>query len=354
MQFGIAAGQIQAVDRRQVPVVQGREEHELRALIAQQVEVGAIEEGERLVAGYTDAHTGKACGRGVGVWFDKGHRRRQGSIAAGAQGLGGSVQTCIQIVQLTGLDQAEVTAGQLDAALARQPAIPAQTFGQATFEQLRMAQAADPVGQHASEWQVRLVARQAQGQGPEGLGHGRAIDHRQHRHAEMPRQVSARRRTVEQPHDTFDEDQVGVGGSVPQQTAALLFANHPHVQLVHRRAAGALQDHRVEKIRPALEHPHLAPEVAVQARQGGGDGGLALAGGWCGNQHRRAMTGGSTHSSTPFCARIPAWKACLSMPISVTVSASSIISGLAPRPVTITCCIGGRAWMSESTWSRSR
>ena len=33
--------------------------------------------------------------------------------------------------------------------------------------------------------------RQAQGQGTEGLGHGCAVDHRQHRHAKVARQVGA-------------------------------------------------------------------------------------------------------------------------------------------------------------------
>ena len=153
-----------------------------------------------------------------------------------------------------------------------------------------MAQGPHPVGQHAGERQVRLIARQAQGQGAESLGHGGAIDHPQHRHAEMPGQVGARWRAIEQPHNAFDEDQVGLASGLPQQTAAFLLAHHPHVQLVYRGAAGPLENHRIEKIRTALEHPHLASLVTVQARQGGGHGGLALAGCRSGDQYRRAMT----------------------------------------------------------------
>jgi hypothetical protein len=110
-----------------------------------------------------------------------------------------------------------------------------------------------------------------------------------HRHAEVPRQVGAGRRAVEQAHDTFDQDQVGFARGFPQQRR-LLLADHPHVQLIHRRTAGALEDHRVEKVRAAFEHAHLAPLVAVQTGQRGGDGGLALTGGRRGDQHRRAMT----------------------------------------------------------------
>ena len=79
-----------------------------------------------------------------------------------------------------------------------------------------MAQRADAVGQHAGERQVRLIARQPQGQRAEGLGHGGAIDHTQHRHPKMPRQIGARRRTVEQSHDAFDQNQIGFSRGFPQ------------------------------------------------------------------------------------------------------------------------------------------
>ncbi len=211
-----------------------------------------------------------------------------------------------------------------------------------------MAQGADAVGQHASEWQVRLILRQAQRQGAKGLRHGGAVDHAEHRHTEVARQISAGWRAVEQAHHPFNQNQVGFGGGFPQQAATFLLADHPHVQLIHRRTAGALEDHRVEKIRTAFEYAHLTPLIAMQTGECSGDGGLALTGGRRGNQYRRAVTW-LLQSSTPFCALIPAWKACLSMPISVTVSPISIISGLAPRPVTTTCCIGGRACKSLST-----
>ncbi len=211
-----------------------------------------------------------------------------------------------------------------------------------------MTQGADAVGQYPGERQVRLIFRQAQRQRTERLRHGGAVDHPEHRHAKMSRQVSARRRAVKQAHHAFDQNQIRIGGGFPQQATAFLLADHPHVQLVDRRTAGALEDHRVEKIRAAFEHAHLASLIAMQTGERGGDGSLALAGGRRGNQDRRAVTG-LIQSSTPFCALMPAWKACLSMPISVTVSPISIISGLAPRPVTTTCCIGGRACKSLST-----
>ena len=130
--------------------------------------------------------------------------------------MGGGVQAQVEVIQLTGLHQAQVAAGQLDPGFAGQRAIPAQALGEAAFEQLRMTQRTDAVGQHPGERQVRLVTRQAQGQGTEGLGHGGAVDNAQHRHAEMPRQVGAGRRAVEQAHYAFDQNKIGLAGGLPQ------------------------------------------------------------------------------------------------------------------------------------------
>jgi hypothetical protein len=82
----------------------------------------------------------------------------------------------------------------------------------------------------------------------------------QHRHAEVPRQVGAGRRAVEQAHHAFDQDQVGLARRFPQR-ATFLLADHPHVQLIHRRAAGALEDHRVEKSGPHLNTRTLRPRL---------------------------------------------------------------------------------------------
>ena len=262
--------------------------------------------------------------------------------------MGGGVETNIQVVQFAGLHQTQMTARQLDPGLAGQRAIPTQTLGEAAFKQLRMTQGTHAIGQHARKRQVRLITRKAQRQCAKRLRHRGAVDHAEHRYTEMPRQVSARRCAVKQSHHAFDQNQIGFAGGFPQQATTFLLADHPHIELINRRTAGALEDHRIEEVRAAFEHAHLAPLIAMQTSERGSNGGLALTGGRRGDQYRRAVTW-LIQSSTPFCALMPAWKACLSMPISVTVSPISIISGFAPRPVTITCCIGGRACKSLST-----
>jgi len=106
----------------------------------------------------------------------------------------------------------------------------------------------------------------------------------------MPCQIGAGRRAVKQPHHTFNQNQVRLTGGFPQQATAFLGAHHPQIHLIHRRTAGALQDHGVEKIRAALEYPHLAPLIAMQPGQSRCNRGLALTGSRRGDQHRRAMT----------------------------------------------------------------
>ncbi|MNE49285.1 hypothetical protein D3C80_1437930 [compost metagenome] len=59
VQFGVAARQVKAVHGWQFTVMQWREKHQLRAQVAQQVEVGTIGERKRLVPGHANAHTGQ-------------------------------------------------------------------------------------------------------------------------------------------------------------------------------------------------------------------------------------------------------------------------------------------------------
>src|SRR5688572_7426258 len=108
-------------------------------------------------------------------------------------------------------------------------------------------------------------------------------------------------------------------------------AAHPQVQLVHRSTGRALQDHGIQEVRSGLENPYAFSVLTLTVGEGGGERGFTLARGGCGDKQRRAGAG-RAHSSTPFCARTPASNACLTTCISVTVSASSINSGAAPRP----------------------
>src|SRR5690606_8912287 len=95
---------------------------------------------------------------------------------------------------------------------------------------------------------------------------------------------------IEQTHHAFDEDQIGFAGGLPKQPARFLLADHPQVELIDRLAAGASEDHRVEKVRAALEYPHALALARMQPSQGGGDGGLALPGRGRGDKQCRAAS----------------------------------------------------------------
>ncbi|MNC22910.1 hypothetical protein D3C75_709180 [compost metagenome] len=56
IQLRVAARQVQAVDLRQLVVVERREEYQLGPQRAQQLEVGRVDEGKGSVASHTDAH----------------------------------------------------------------------------------------------------------------------------------------------------------------------------------------------------------------------------------------------------------------------------------------------------------
>ena len=277
MQLGVTTGQIEAIGIGQQLVMDRREEAQLGAHRPQQVEARAIGERESFITGHGNPYPGQQWLGLDQLGCGELHRRWQRYLATASQGFGGRIQAQVQVVQLAGLHQAQMAARQFDPGFPGQRAVPAQTFGQAAFKQLRMAHGPDAVGQDPGERQVRLVTRQPQRQGAKGLGHGGAVDHRQYRHAKVARQVGAGGGAVKQPHHALDQDQVRLPRGFPQQTATFLLAHHPHVQLIDRRATGALMDHRVEKVRAAFEYPDLAPQVTVQPGQGGGDSGFALA-----------------------------------------------------------------------------
>jgi hypothetical protein len=61
-----------------------------------------------------------------------------------------------------------------------------------------------------------------------------------------------------------------------QQAAALRLTAHEQVKLVDGCTTGPFKYHRVEKIRPALEHAHPASGAAVPTGKRGRDQCLAL------------------------------------------------------------------------------
>ena len=218
--------------------------------------------------------------------------------------------------------------------------------------------ARDPVCHDTSE-RCGAIVLEAHRECAKGFGHRAGIDHGGDRHTERDGKIGARGIAVIKAHRAFDQDQVSGTGGLVQQRLAALPADHPEIDVLDGVAAGGLEDHRVEKVRSSLEHAHAAPVAGVKTRQCGGDRGLALPRSNAGdeqgrarhNRHRQIL---SAQNSTPGMAFTPDLNACLTRVMSVTVSAASINSGGAPRPVMTTCCIGGRVFKSATTLFTSR
>ena len=282
------------------------------AELRQGIEIGRVDEAERRIARYGD---GASCKQSR----HRRLRRRRGKIhrptlqirpihlpqGRHRQCIGRGVQPSQRIRQFVCRHQAQVALGQQGCGLsrrhrigqghARQGAQPVGRLTQPALQHLGMALTRHAVGQNACPGQVRLVMPQAIRQRAKGAGHGRRIDNRQHRHAKVPRQIGRAGFAIEQAHDTFDENQVGVLRRSVQARGAILGAVDPQIKRMHGRAAGELMPVRIEKIRPALEDAHAPALPGVQARQGRYHRGLALARGWGRHQQCGATGGGALH-----------------------------------------------------------
>ena len=137
----------------------------------------------------------------------------------------------------------------------------------APAQHFRVVVAADAIGEGAVERQLRPVVLEAVGDGAEGAGHGRGVDHGHHRQLEADGESARGRLAVEQTHDAFDEDEVGLARCTREAPGRVCFAAHPEIEILAGRAAGDVVDHRVDEVGAALEHAHAASLPRVQARQ---------------------------------------------------------------------------------------
>jgi hypothetical protein len=110
------------------------------------------------------------------------------------------------------------------------------------------------------------------------------IDHCHHRNVEATGDIGSRRRTVEQPHDAFEQNQIGIFGRASQPPARIFLAAHAEIEVLARATTGDGVNLRIKKIRAAFENGDAPALASVQPGQCGGHGGFALTGGRRGNQ----------------------------------------------------------------------
>ena len=314
VQLGVAAGQPQRVAFGQRIARQRREEHHARAQRLQRGHVGRVDEGKSRIARHGYGAAGEQRRHGVGI-AGGGRGKRHGPARApvvqrqraqrrGGQQVGGGVQPRQRgiLAQFVRGHQAQVPLGQLHGGAARQVAEPALGRIDRTLQQRRVPGAGHAVCQHAGPGQapvaILFVVAQAMHDGAQRLRHGAGLHHGQHRQAEAARQVGRAGRAVVQAHHAFDQQHISLASRGVQARADVGLAGHPQVDVVHRRAAGKLVPERVQKVRPALEHPHAPAAPRQHARQRGCDGGLALAGGRSGDQESGAIGHGARLKNT--------------------------------------------------------
>ena len=280
MQLRIAARQIQRIGRRHCFVVQRRKERERRPHGTQQIEVGRIDERERRILRHRDVHAGEQRGRALGGGRRKAHAGNRLQRHARADFLGSAIESCLQIGDLGGLDQSQVSLREGHRRIARQCAEEAQVRrgpGETRREHGRVAGPTDTVGQYAEHRQFRSIGTQPQGNRTKRAGHGRGIDDQQQRQIEFQCQISAGGISVMQPHHAFDQQQVGLLRRLAKELAAMLPPAHPQIELLHRLSRGAREQHRIDEIRAGLEHPHPLAAASDVTRDRRGHRGLALA-----------------------------------------------------------------------------
>ena len=326
---------------------------EVRPQLAKHRKIVGIDEGKTGIACDRDALSFKVCRqRGVISSGGEGDRRRQ-VVHCGWKPPRARCNPFVQAGDLIRYQQAKMALGQGEVGAALHCAQPAHRRAYAVFQHGGMARASHAIGDRAVQRDVAAVGGEAVDDRAEALRHRRTVDHRQHRQAEAGGDIGSRRIAIEQAHHAFDEDNVRRARRLVEQAAAIILAHHEQVERQDGMPARPLEDHRVEKVWPALEHAHPQAAIAVAAREGGGDRGLALSRCGRGDQQRGAARAAGQRSM-PFCARTPARKACFTSRIELTVSAASMKSSCAARPVITTCCIGGRASIAGMISSSER
>ncbi len=218
MELRIAAGQEHRIGiEGRCLVIQGREWHERGAASAPAVEQVTIGEAEGDVAGDGDVLAERR--QGIGR-RRRGDRAGEGKQGIEVDGLGQwLVAACSTMASISASSSAWTSPRWRDGTSHMRIVHHCTEKGDAARPKCRsdegtVAIAGKPVDDDAADHDIAAMAGETFDEGGDRLALPRGIDHQHHRQTEPCSKIGGRAaasdRAVEQPHDAFDEDEVGV------------------------------------------------------------------------------------------------------------------------------------------------
>ena len=179
---------------------------------------------------------------------------------------------------LVGGHEAEVPLGGRNAVVAAQCAEHGNAeIAERLAQQLLVVIRADAVEDHARHLHVRVERAIAVHDGRRRAGHRCGIDDEQHRRVQQLRdvrgrgQLTAPRGSVEQPHDAFDDGDVGAALAMADERRDQLGPAQEGVEVAPGPARGERVIARIDVVGPDLVALHDAPARAQRADQAAGD-----------------------------------------------------------------------------------
>ena len=153
-----------------------------------------------------------------------------------------------------------------------------------------MAVTGDAVEDDARTFQAQLVAGEAMNQGGNRLALVAGINGQQHRHLQQVGEIGGgpphrATRPVEETHDAFNDDDVGIAADDLKDPRDLLAVHGPGVEIKAGPPRGCLMEARVDIIRPHLGGGGAEPAIAQRPQNPQGHQGLAAARRRCGDHN---------------------------------------------------------------------
>ena len=154
-------------------------------------------------------------------------------------------------------------------------------FAQCLAQQQFVALAGGAVQDDAREFQVLAIARETMHQRGCRLGLMAAVEREQHgqtqHHCEIGRRPLGPARSVEEAHDPFDDDEVGIAGQFTYQAIDLTGVHRPWIEVVAGPASGRLVEARVDVVGPHLGRGNAHPAISEGSQKSQRNQGLAAA-----------------------------------------------------------------------------